>query len=932
MAEHKCKSVHTKNNNKMQNSIQDKAPSAVSLQESSKKILNESNHGYDKYGQRPQGQENFRGTTVSRSRVLLKDVFSEKIRRWNETHIRSASPQRSCCNKAIPPDFPDGRSRLSAGQRLVSENRPPERVFSSTYSRGSQTVPQSDLQRRNITANGSTFWPVFGTADFLCGVKLGCGNPSFQRYPSTGVLRRLSTEPSGPFYSSHSGCGNAESARDFRMACQLSKVSFRAHSSARIPRHILEHSQKHNDITPEKSPQDKDTGISNRGHKFNMHIKTGTKPIGPSKLCKSDRPRRTSALPQNAAVFERVSGGASEGEESSTPDCSSGPKLVVKSSREQFQAVAPKRSHSLPNHRRSGCGVGRSTQRHVPVRKVDFSSGEMALKREGDVCSVWCNSRPTECIKRSPHPDTIGQQNTGGIYQKRRRHSISGPPEFNNQTPESDRAARVNTVSVLSARKFKRNRRPPVQRSSSTRVASITPGHGGHIQQMGRPRCRPIRIQGHSGRSKLCQSGLNRWVRNFLRRLQSNLGLSAGMGVSTTQPDPTGSGTPKSIQGDIHHNSSPMASVLLVPRSPSQGSGDPAADRGPKEDLDRSDNRTLPATSRQAISSGMESWGWSEQISHWGTAERELLEHSWRESTLSTYKAPIKRWLSWCNSHKIDPKMPTGNDVARFLAKLFLEDKLAYSTILLHKSAVSTFCAASAENFSKNFFVHQILKAISLAKPDTHRPPVFDIKLLFDWLQGTPLSDTLFDISRRTALILLLASGRRIHDLTLLNIAKGNLLEEPDKITLWPIFGSKTDSSTHRQSGWTLIKHPDEHICPVHHIKELLRLSIERRAQNNTMNLFISITGIVKPASRTNIANWIKTIFREVNIDAPPGRIRSAVASRGWLENRPVDEILKRGNWKSAQTFKKYYCREVQRTDSDNISCADLLFSNFASV
>ena len=339
----------------------------------------------------------------------------------------------------------------------------------------------------------------------------------------------------------------------------------------------------------------------------------------------------------------------------------------------------------------------------------------------------------------------------------------------------------------------------------------------------------------------------------------------------------------------------------------------------------------MPSTSGTAGPHGMESWGWGHQVSHWTVEEVKLLKRSWRESTLVTYKRPIQRWIDWCVEQGIDPRAPDGNSVARFLAKLYLNDKLAYNTILLHKSAISTYCATSNESFSKNFFVQQILKAISLARPHVQKPPVFDIKLLFDWLQERTSLNTLFDVSRRTALILLLASGRRIHDLTLLDISGEHYSEQHDRIVLHPRFGSKTDTSTHRQSDWVLLTHDNDMICPVKHIRQLIQLTNSRRlVENNITSLFVTIKGAVRPASRTIIGGWIKSIFKDINISAPPGIIRSAVASRGWFENHPVEEILKRGNWKSFHTFRKFYCRKIE--SADRHTSADLLFDNFSSV
>ncbi|KMQ87296.1 reverse transcriptase-7 [Lasius niger] len=86
----------------------------------------------------------------------------------------------------------------------------------------------------------------------------------------------------------------------------------------------------------------------------------------------------------------------------------------------------------------------------------------------------------------------------------------------------------------------------------------------------------------------------------------------------------------------------------------------------------------------------------------------------------------------------------------------------------------------------------QVLKAISLEKPKETRAEIWDVQRLLDWLSTGTQNLSFFEVSRRTAL-LLLVSGRRIQDLTLLKISKNFLTNLGDTIILWPVFGSKTD-------------------------------------------------------------------------------------------------------------------------------------------
>lgn len=174
-----------------------------------------------------------------------------------------------------------------------------------------------------------------------------------------------------------------------------------------------------------------------------------------------------------------------------------------------------------------------------------------------------------------------------------------------------------------------------------------------------------------------------------------------------------------------------------------------------------------------------------------------------------------------------------------------------------------------------------------------------------------PEQITLFEASRRAATILLLASGRRVHDLTLLHCTADRLSVDSEGISIWPVFGAKTDSADWQQSGWRLARSGSSNIDPVYWTEKVIELSKARRAQTIQPSLFITTCGVVKAASRAVIAGWIKTVLRDAGVEDSPGSIRSAVASLNWVQNYKLDDILSRGNWKSPNTFARFYRREI---------------------
>lgn len=88
---------------------------------------------------------------------------------------------------------------------------------------------------------------------------------------------------------------------------------------------------------------------------------------------------------------------------------------------------------------------------------------------------------------------------------------------------------------------------------------------------------------------------------------------------------------------------------------------------------------------------------------------------------------------------------------------------------------------------------------------------------------------------------ILLCLGRRLHDLTLLNVDFSNCIIDDDSPILWPSFGSKTDFVNYRQSGWKLVvNNESEKLDAVFWVKHTLSLKNRKNAAK-TNGLFLNI-------------------------------------------------------------------------------------------
>lgn len=377
----------------------------------------------------------------------------------------------------------------------------------------------------------------------------------------------------------------------------------------------------------------------------------------------------------------------------------------------------------------------------------------------------------------------------------------------------------------------------------------------------------------------------------------------------------TSTTTLENVEGTLSACDTEMGESLLGQRNKRSSRLLPSCHSGSEEQPHRPANKPGPARSRSPKFGGMEGTGWTSHLTGWNSSEKDILESSWRSSTMKTYRPAWNRWREYAIVNEIASDNPNPADIAKYLCHLYTTVGLAPKTIALHKSVVTTLAnPARSDELSTHPLVRHTLKGILLRNPPKKKLISWAIEDFISFLDTYNLNDnSLFEVSRHACVLLLLASGRRVHDLTLFTLEDESYQDNGDCITLWPKFGSKTDSFTHRQSGWCLKQLPsnvNERRNPVLWIRKLVSLSQSRRG--TVKSLFVSTRGKVKPASRSIIAGWIRTLFREAGISASAGSFRAAVASSNFSSNRyDIDEVLKRGNWKSKNTFFRYYFKEL---------------------
>jgi len=109
----------------------------------------------------------------------------------------------------------------------------------------------------------------------------------------------------------------------------------------------------------------------------------------------------------------------------------------------------------------------------------------------------------------------------------------------------------------------------------------------------------------------------------------------------------------------------------------------------------------------------------------------------------------------------------------------------------------------------------------------------------------------------------------------------------------------------------------DRRLCIFTVLSEYIERTSELR--NAESRLFISYMKPHKRVTSSTISNWVKTTMAKAGVDIStykPHSVRSASTSKAMKSGACLEEILKMAGWSGAQTFAKYYHKEIKSTPS----------------
>ena len=237
----------------------------------------------------------------------------------------------------------------------------------------------------------------------------------------------------------------------------------------------------------------------------------------------------------------------------------------------------------------------------------------------------------------------------------------------------------------------------------------------------------------------------------------------------------------------------------------------------------------------------------------------QIIRASWRVSTQAAYNTPVQRWLEVCNRWQLDSYQPTVRQVLDFLHTLY-ELGLTCSAIGTHRSTISAIVEIpGVPQLSEHWLVSRFMKGIfHLRPPQPRYTKTWNVNKVLSYLKSLGPNDSLSlkQPTLKTAALLTILAGRRIHTLHLLSVIYMD--QSLDKV-IFHIIGLTKCSKPTRSNQPVVYRAyvEDELLCPVKCIYTYLAQRSEIVTQDFT-EFFITYGKPHHPASKDSLARWVK--------------------------------------------------------------------------
>ena len=287
---------------------------------------------------------------------------------------------------------------------------------------------------------------------------------------------------------------------------------------------------------------------------------------------------------------------------------------------------------------------------------------------------------------------------------------------------------------------------------------------------------------------------------------------------------------------------------------------------------------------------------------------------AWRPGTKKIYSCYLRKWSMFCMIRGIDPVKPTLPQACKFL-RMLSDRGLGYAALNTARCALSTILP-SFENhtFGNHPLVCWLIKGGYERNPPQPRYAQFwDVNVVFRTIKSWGANEklTLKQLSLKTAMLLLLVSSQRGQ--TIVNLSTQGMVVDD-----FIVFKLRVLLKHNRQGDpldTVVLRAFDQckRLCVVRAVKHYLFRTKEVRKHSQ---LLLSFVQPHWPISRDSLSRWTIAMLKLSGVDTDKYKghsTRGATTSAARRLGVPTNLILKNACWKSADTFARFYDKQLDQ-------------------
>ena len=506
------------------------------------------------------------------------------------------------------------------------------------------------------------------------------------------------------------------------------------------------------------------------------------------------------------------------------------------------------------------------------------------------------------------------------------RHNLEG--KAHSRSLERDSGQTVQTQPSDS------NRVVPISAGVHSLVFQVDPASGGFI-------CNPVQSQA----TTVCLTG-TRLDSLGSRCPESTVGSIGGVRLSPRISAPPGN---LKVQGsglsqdDPHRPRVAKHALVLGPgepvssdslqASPGTGSSDSTLQRDGTQESHQPQSSCLAPRSL-----AIQERGFSDEVA-------ARIEAPQRSSTRAVYKSKWAIFLKWCQSHEVDFRAPSVNQIADFLLHLFKERNLQPSTTEGYRTAIADMVGNDRINISTNDNLTRLLDSFHRDRPKGRRGvPSWNLSLVLHQLTKAPFEPlrkaSLKHLTFKTVFLLALGSGKRRSEIHAWLYKNVRHQENWSQVSLYPSpsFLSKNQLARDGPASVAPVVIPalaptldrslskDRSLCPVRALRYYLDKTKDLRQGKDLV--FVSFRkGFHQDIVPATISSWIKqTVLLCYQLSDQSAQelhqvrahdVRAFAASQAFQGGISLDQILSACHWKAHNTFTQFYLKDLAWADSE---------------